>query len=400
VLVEAGLAVFYGQPEIGKTWQSLARALAFARGEPWVGLATPKGGIRVGLLELELRDYRVQQRVLTLGGGHENFRIVCRPMMSGAVDLCNDDDMTALRHWIEHDRLEVLEIDALSRAHTASEGKAEELGPLLGRLDALRHDTGCALILTHHERKTQGGNRNDSDLDALRGHSRLQSDPTLLVRVKRVGEVRCVTFVKVSEAAAPAPVYFRIGEQGRLEIVNSPDAPTRGDRGTAKASRARVKRAVADAGRQISRGEVVEATKLSEATVKRHLDALVHDAEITKSGSSKNTRYSATTGSSDPPAHHSTRAGAPGLSCNDFGRSHTLTGSRTGSESESSPAHRLTGSPLKGEPGGEPVESGDRSLGSEPSSRSARRGFEESDENRVIPDHLGLPKVVAGRWGP
>src|SRR5262245_2259567 len=41
VLVEAGLAVFYGQPGVGKTWLAFARALALGRGEPWVGLATP-----------------------------------------------------------------------------------------------------------------------------------------------------------------------------------------------------------------------------------------------------------------------------------------------------------------------------------------------------------------------
>src|SRR5207247_1138861 len=156
--------------------------------------------------------------------------VAARPMLRGAVDLfANRTDLDALRHWITSHRLEVLIVDALSRAHTANESDAQEFGHVLAALDALRHESGCAIELLHHERKELGGGKGKSDdLDALRGTSRLQSDPTLLIRLKQsVDGLRCVVFAKVSGDRTPEPIYYAISDTGRTEIREPPEA--RGD---------------------------------------------------------------------------------------------------------------------------------------------------------------------------
>lgn len=352
VLTSGGLGILYGKPGGGKTWQTLELSRAWVRGETWLGLRTPPEGVRVGVLELELGLCSMQQRLKALGvGTHERdsaLRIVCRPNLRGTVDLCQPVQVADLRAWVESDELDVLMVDALSRAHSASENKAEELAPVLAALDALRHETGCAVLAVHHERKQGNGSGDDNDLDALRGSSRLQSDPTLLLRLKRsTGDLRCLTFVKVSEGHTPEPVWFRLGQDGRPEVVQPPRA--KGD-----GNRERVLRAVLDAPQPVSRGEIADALTLDPATVTRHLRVLVEAGSVACSGENKATRYHAPTSAPAQPAQHGACAGVATFILNglsDFSRS---TGAEVATETEGHRRTGATGAP-KGAHGRAPV---------------------------------------------
>jgi hypothetical protein len=353
VLTAGGFGILYGQPGGGKTWVGLALALAWARGTPWLGLATPPEGLRVGLLELELPAHAVQRRLRTLGcGSHpgdERLRVLCRPRLTGAVDLLRAEDMAALREWIERERLDAVLIDALSRAHTASENRGEEMGPMLAALDALRHETGCGLLPLHHERKAANGERADSDLDALRGHSRLQSDPTLLVRlVVMAGGLRCVRFSKVTEGPTPEPVWFRLAEDGRPVLVESPE-------GVADRSRERIVQALRNAPGALSSGELAAASGVSRATVHRHVTALVDGGEVEATGTNKATRYHLSTVSPSHPSHGDSRDGGGTRMHNGLDDSSGSTVSRTVSGTDGAPSHRRTVSPLRGGETGETV---------------------------------------------
>jgi AAA domain-containing protein/DnaB helicase-like protein/helix-turn-helix protein len=349
VLVAGGFAILYGKPGLGKSWLALGVARSLARGESWMGLATAPEGVRVGVLQLELGAFAMKARLHTLGIGQherdESVRVVCRPRLRGVVDLFRQSgDLTALRQWIADAQLDVLIIDALSRAHTANENKAEELGQVLAALDAIRHETGCALLLVHHEPKERDGSRPDNHLDALRGTSRLQSDPTLLVRVYQSRGLRCLTFAKVSEGPTPGDVWFRIGEDGQPEAIESPDA--RGDK-----NREMVLRLVVEAGTPLARGEIAERAGLTPATAKRHLAALVESGLVMAFGENRHTRYLSPTGSPAQPAHDGGRAGSSGLFDKDIAPEWVATGSS---------GQMLTGSPAQpalptGERAGEPV---------------------------------------------
>jgi replicative DNA helicase len=352
-LAAGGFAILYGKPGVGKSWLALSLTRSLVRGEPWMGLATPRDGARVGVLQLELPAHTLQARFRALGcGQHErdaNLSIVCRPNLRGVVDLFRQAaDVAALADWIRCARLDVLIVDALSRAHTASENKAEELGPVLAALDALRHETGCAIVLVHHEPKMRGEADADNDLDALRGSSRLQSDPTLLVRVRQSRGLRSLRFAKVSEAATPEDIYFALGADGCPVVANSPESAS-------DATRGKVLRIVLSAPQPVSRGDIVAASGLSSATTKRHLEALGEAGHIERTGENKATRYSAPTGSPAQPAHLRSRAGELPLNSNNLNGWEPVTGSRTPDEDREG-----TGSPAQpalptGERAGEPV---------------------------------------------
>lgn len=286
VLTAGAFGILHGKPGLGKTWVALELARALVRGTPWFGLGTAAEGVRVGFLELELGAYDTQERLAALGLGQNprdrSLSLVARPMLNGAVDLfANLSDLAALRHWIVNHGLEVLVLDALSRAHTANENSAEDFGLVLSALDALRHDTGCAILLVHHERKSQDGGRGkDDDQDAMRGTSRLQSDPTLQIRIKRVtNDIRCIVFVKVNTGPTPEPIYYRLREDGTPEVV---DAPAK----IGTENRERLLRVILDAAGPLGWADVrqiapkADGTLLSKSTVCDHLKALEEEGRI------------------------------------------------------------------------------------------------------------------------
>ena len=290
VLAAGALGILYGPPGRGKSWLAVLVARAWVRGQSWLGLVTPPEGMQVGLLQLELDSHALQARLLALGIGTDardgGLHVVVRPNLRGTVDLFRQPgDLAALRRWIQRDRLDVAIVDALSRAHSANENSAEEFGQVLAALDAVRHETGCAILLIHHERKAQPGVESGSDLDALRGTSRLQSDPTLLMRLKQTtGGLRCIVFTKVSTGPTPEPIYFRLNEAGCPEPVESPlDA--------ADANREKVLAVVLNAGRPVTRAEVEAAVGIRPSTAKKHLKLLVNEGLIRPGGDNRAAVY-------------------------------------------------------------------------------------------------------------
>jgi hypothetical protein len=346
VLAAGGFGILYGKPSTGKSWLALMLLRALARGEPWLGIATPGEGARVGLLQLELGAYRAQARLRALGvGPHErdaNVRLLLRPRLRGIVDLTRPDDLAELRTWVCDDGLDLVAIDAFSRSHTAPEIDGERIGMVLAGLDALRHETGCAVLLIHHERKSQRDDGADSDLDALRGHSRLQSDPTLLARVVNARGLRCVRFPKVSEGPTPEPVWLRADEDGVPHVVASPDT-------VADANRERVVRFVTDAGRPVTRAEVEAATGLSASAVKRHLAALIEQGAFAQHGTNRAATYGPA--HQPTPAHDEPRAGASPQLFN--GLDHFA--AQPAQPSGRRPAHRPAPAPPKGGGAGGPL---------------------------------------------
>lgn len=290
VLTAGGFGILFGQPGRGKSWLALTLARALVRGETWLGLNTPSGGTRVGLMQLELSAHALQCRLRALGFGQDKgdaaLSIICRPMLRGTVDLLRHEDAAALRAFVERERLDLLILDALSRCHHADENAASEFGAVLAALDALRHESGTAVIAVHHESKPRDGRDRDDDLAALRGTSRLSSDPTLVVRVLDSRGLGVVRFAKVSEAAKPAPVYYRLSTSGEPEVVRSPECgPDR--------HRQRVLEAVLAAAQPVSQADLERCTGLGRSAVAAHLKALTDEGYIATMGENPRQKYAA-----------------------------------------------------------------------------------------------------------
>lgn len=300
-LTAGGFGILYGKPGLGKSWLAIELALAIVRGADWLGIPTHASGERVGLIQLELPDDSMQSRLKALLVGEhpmdDNLRVVCRPDLRGVVDLCRPSDFDSLRDWIERDSLKLVVLDAFSRAHSASENKAEEVNAVLAGIDAVRHDTGCAFLLVHHERKSMSGGGSDDDRDALRGSSRFQSDPTLLVRVKATsGGLKAISFVKISEGPDIEDVHVRTSESGFPIIVPGPES-------VADGNRSKVLDAVMRKVAPVSQGELSEALGMNPMTVKRHLSSLVSDGKVVRTGQGRGTRYTYGIGTSEQSEH-------------------------------------------------------------------------------------------------
>ncbi len=269
------LAVLYGKPGLGKTWTAGQLALALVRGESWMGLQAPERPCRVGILELELHAFRLQARLKVIAGDSglteddNRLEIVARPDLRGAVNIQDESDWAALQAWCREHKLDVLIVDALSRVHDVEESSAHDFAPVLARLDQLRHETGTAVLLIHHERKGDSAGRDD-DMDALRGTSRMASDPNLLIRLVKVGEggLLALRFPKVNNAETPKPIYLIPDASGRLLVTEAPEH--KGDR-----NQGRVLQALVEGGPAgLTNEDIQRRAGLKRSAVSKHLKAI------------------------------------------------------------------------------------------------------------------------------
>lgn len=243
LLVEGGFGLIYGRPGIGKTWGAFQLALDLAMGRPWFKIPTVQ--CRVGIVELEMHAYFVQQRLKSLvrteseAEALENVFFVSKPYLKGRVDILSDETLEGIALWAVKRNLDILIFDALSRTHTKDENSAKDLGEVLSAIDALRDQAKVCVVPLHHEPKRsedkRKGKRGD-DLDAARGSSRLQSDPQTLIRFSEFAEDMLVMKTpKVMLGKMIEPVYLKHDVTGRLVVVEAPaDQKERGERNRAK----------------------------------------------------------------------------------------------------------------------------------------------------------------------
>lgn len=222
-------AFLYGHPGLGKSWLAIQIAFALAQGNGPLGVAGPDGGpARVGLLELELSGYWLQQRFRALLDGQDpafldNVNLVIGSDLTGAVDLLGAD-AAALRYWIMQESLDLVIVDALSRVHGVDENKAVDFGPVLNVLDDVTKRTGAAILVVHHEPKPPAGKEVD-DLFALRGTSRMISDPKALIRLVKAKQPGLfqLRFPKANNAPDAKPVWLSRSEGGFFERTRAPE---------------------------------------------------------------------------------------------------------------------------------------------------------------------------------
>lgn len=190
-LIDGGLHLITGAPGLGKSWLMTQLQVSLAMGHEFMGLETTP--TKVGMIAMELPIQEYQRRLNTtlehLGPPRE---LITKSLedawflgtqdTKGSIDLRDADTVKRIVGLIETTNAELLILDPASRLHSYDENDASEMAHFIGTLDTLRVQTGCAILLVHHEPKST---RDLDDVYAARGSGRFASDPTSILRLKR-----------------------------------------------------------------------------------------------------------------------------------------------------------------------------------------------------------------------
>ncbi|MBU1951181.1 MAG: helicase RepA family protein, partial [Candidatus Eisenbacteria bacterium] len=181
----------------------------------------------VAYLNLELPGYYLKERVQTILRASEipdDLFLISQPFLTGRIDVLNPDHILGFKRMIKNHGIRLLILDAFSRIHTADEISGQQMGEVMGACDELRFETKSAVELCHHERKgqTSRGSAGDSDIDALRGHSRLLSDPQTLIRLREVKKRLRLAFTKLNLGPPVDGIWLARREDGTFEVTEEP----------------------------------------------------------------------------------------------------------------------------------------------------------------------------------
>lgn len=216
LLFPGSFMLLAGQPGYGKSWVALDLALAATLGQPWLdhpALTIPRP-LRVGLVSMEMPAHFLAQRFTALldqrGILHPAQLTTpgpwLMPIPPGSHVRLDADGPATLRQFIDEHQLELLLLDPFSRFHLSDENDAEAIGTILGEIDTLRTTTDCAIVLVHHSRKPGPQARGDDELFAVRGSSRLLSDPQTIFLLTKIKQQPTLKLVKSNFAPPLDPI--------------------------------------------------------------------------------------------------------------------------------------------------------------------------------------------------
>lgn len=156
------LALYSGPPGIGKSWVTMALAVAMANGHGTFLGKKVVGGRVLYFDEENPQDVIFQRMVQKLGlQNFDNVRYV------SAEGLRLDAHPELLTQEVMLYQPKLIVIDSLARVHAKEENSVMEMGEILNyTLKPLARTTGAAVVLIHHSDKGGHGPRGSGDIEA------------------------------------------------------------------------------------------------------------------------------------------------------------------------------------------------------------------------------------------
>lgn len=159
LLLRGGLSLLYGESNSGKTFFALDLAAAIGRGVMWFGRQVEHGLVIYLACESPVSP-RSRLRAYRKAFNCESPGIV---IVTTPLDLFNsDEDKEKLVRLIKQieaksgKTCQLIIVDTLARVSVgANENSGEDMGLVIGRVDALRAATGAHTMLIHHSGKDQ-----------------------------------------------------------------------------------------------------------------------------------------------------------------------------------------------------------------------------------------------------
>jgi hypothetical protein len=186
LIFQGDTGMFYGDSGSGKSFLAVDMGLSIARGVPFLGMKTAKGGVLYqageggkGLLK-RMKAYRLEHRVT----GDLPFVLLPEKVNLFAADGDVDPFIGECLAWKAalSEPLSLIVIDTFSAASTgANENASEDMGRMLDAGYRLNKATGAAVVWVHH--KNAGGLRE-------RGHTSFRANIETVVEVIKDPETK------------------------------------------------------------------------------------------------------------------------------------------------------------------------------------------------------------------
>jgi RecA-family ATPase len=197
-----GLVMMCAPPKTGKSTHAYHLARAVAAGEPFAGQPTTQGSVLI--LALEERRQDVANRLRALGAG-PNVYVHSGPLRSDAVP--------EIATFVLQQRVNLIIVDTLPRFWMLdNENDAAKVGAAMTHILALARDTGAAVLLLYHLRKSPGQDGAD-----IRGSGDIFAhvDVALIMRRRERGEPNERVIVSYSRYdETPKEVVIALKETG------------------------------------------------------------------------------------------------------------------------------------------------------------------------------------------
>jgi DNA replication protein DnaC len=210
ILQRQGIMIFSGKPGVGKTQLTVQTMIKLALGKPMLGwdITAPRKtlffSMEMGVAEIKLflaemdKNYSDDERALL----QENFKII---PIGQSIYFDDSADKKKIMQVIEAIKPEVIGFDSLSKTTAASLTDEVAVKKIMDFADELRMDFDCSVLLVHHDRKAQVGNKKPNNLEDMYGSFYIGATATTVVNLwgnDKTYEIE-LSYLKVRLAKAP-----------------------------------------------------------------------------------------------------------------------------------------------------------------------------------------------------
>ena len=161
LLYAGSKAILYGDPKAGKSPLLQKLSLCLSRGEPWLGFQTPKEGLSVFYMQLELPAPLFRRRVYGMTHG---LWLTKKPLVLWTehyLKLDLEQGYNRLCRYLDQRRPDVLIIDPLYKVISAVT-KPDSVLPFIDNMDKLLDKySGMTIVIAHHTRKPAAEEKGD-----------------------------------------------------------------------------------------------------------------------------------------------------------------------------------------------------------------------------------------------
>ncbi len=162
-LFATGLSLLAGPPKTGKSWLCLELALKTANGEPLFDFYEIPQKRNVLYFALEDSESRLQERIKSIIGDKDvpdNAKIITKW-------TCDAKGLEALQRTITQDQIDLVIIDTLGKAHSCTDSSYKKDYHAIGQIQNVAIETGTCIVVVHHTRKAQRGQKNSNPIDPI-----------------------------------------------------------------------------------------------------------------------------------------------------------------------------------------------------------------------------------------